>query len=401
MLFSGIFNMGRLQAIPLLLASITSFAQVQYEPGYFIDESDKRVQCLIRNEGWFRNPDKFSYKLTDEGEKQEASLASTKEFGVANLRYFRHTLEVDTSSQNLQRLSINSGPEWDTRTVFLQRMVEGPAKLYRYRTRDLQLFFYSVDSSRIEQLVYKRYSISVTALMENLLFRSQARGAVACDDNARNNASRLKYQVDDLSKYFEEYNKCKGFVRPEKETLWKSKFHITIAPGFDAAYANQVSDAGKYDTTPQSDPGYRLGVMLEFGLPFHRNKWALIVEPTFQRSLKSGGKEFHSSVELPLGIRHSFFLGSDMALFLDFMMVADFFPTYRCTNIYEPIFASVGHGGYSVDRVAGCAAGGAGLRWKSFSFETRYYFNRRVTSENQWHLVDYTKTSFIVGYKIH
>jgi hypothetical protein len=366
--------------------------------GYFIDNENNRVECLIRNEGWFKNPSKFSYKLSEAGEKLEAQISTTREFGVGVFRYFRETVELDTSSQVLQRLSVNSAPEWATKTIFLQLLVDGPARLFRYRTRDLQLFFYSVNSTPVEQLVYKRYSVTSIAVAENLLFRSQMRGSVACDDDAKEKVTRLKYQVDDISSFFEEFNHCKGFVQPtgaKSDTHYKSKMRLTITPGYDIATISMVSDGGQYDSSPQDDPGYRLGAMLEFTLPFNRNKWALLVEPTFQHSL-SGGETLHSSIELPLGVRHTFFLNEDISVFLNAMMVVDLVLAYKCKSPFD----SFNQGKLNPDEIAGGAAAGVGVRWKFLSFEPRYYFNRRVTAENRWHLVDYSKVSMILGVTI-
>ena len=51
----------------LVLAFITisclqSYSQIIFENGYFIDESNNRIECLIKNIDWKNNPTEFEYK---------------------------------------------------------------------------------------------------------------------------------------------------------------------------------------------------------------------------------------------------------------------------------------------------------------------------------------------------
>lgn len=376
--------------------SCSALAQVQYEQGYFIDNNNNRVECLIKNEGWYRNPTRFQYKLNDSDKRREEQIESIREFGVSEFRFFRESVAIDVSSQNLQRLSIDSAPKWETRTVFLQLLVDGPAKLFRYRTPELQVFFFSVNASPVKQLVYKRYSVGTYAVSENNFFQSQLRGRVACNDMATLNAGRLKYQVDDLSVFFTDYNKCKGFVPPASTkagNLWKSKLHFSITPGYDIATATLIGNDAVENTTPQPDPGYRLGAMVEFELPFNRNKWSFIVEPTFQSSFDFTAETAHRSVELPFGVRHNFYIGQDMALFLNAMVLLDFIVKYQVST------SSTNPGLQGQDKATGGAAAGAGVRWRYLSIEPRYYFTRLVIDENRRRM-DYSKLSIILAVRV-
>jgi hypothetical protein len=61
-------------ALLLLILSYTSRAQIGFEDGYFINDSDEKVQCLIRNRDWKKNPTGFEYKLTTDSEVQTADI---------------------------------------------------------------------------------------------------------------------------------------------------------------------------------------------------------------------------------------------------------------------------------------------------------------------------------------
>lgn len=63
----------------LLIALFTilcaeSYSQIAFEKGYFINESNKRVDCLIKNVDWRSNPKKFEYKLSQNDTVQEATV---------------------------------------------------------------------------------------------------------------------------------------------------------------------------------------------------------------------------------------------------------------------------------------------------------------------------------------
>ena len=40
-------------------------AQISFEKGYYIDNSNQKVDCLIKNVDWKNNPTSFEYKLSD------------------------------------------------------------------------------------------------------------------------------------------------------------------------------------------------------------------------------------------------------------------------------------------------------------------------------------------------
>ena len=54
--------MKSLTVIMLLFLIVTeSFGQIKYEKGYFINNENKKIECLIKNKDWKNNPSEFSY----------------------------------------------------------------------------------------------------------------------------------------------------------------------------------------------------------------------------------------------------------------------------------------------------------------------------------------------------
>ena len=72
--------------------------------------------------------------------------------------------------------------------------------------------------------------------------------------------------------------------------------------------------------------GYQWGIEIEYILPFKNNKWSVIIEPTFNNFSSNAVSTDrvpemvdlnYKTFELPVGIRHYFFLNDKSKLFLN------------------------------------------------------------------------------------
>ncbi len=72
----------------------------------------------------------------------------------------------------------------------------------------------------------------------------------------------------------------------------------------------------------------RLGLELEYILPFNNNRWSILLEPTYQ-SYAGNESEIalkYSSLEIPFGVRRYFFLKKESTLFINAGLVTlDFY----------------------------------------------------------------------------
>ena len=44
------------------------YSQISFENGYFIDNNNQKINCLIKNLDWEKNPTEFKYKLSESSE---------------------------------------------------------------------------------------------------------------------------------------------------------------------------------------------------------------------------------------------------------------------------------------------------------------------------------------------
>ena len=372
----------------LLFAGAVAHAQIRYVPGYFISTSGTRTECLIRNVGWLNNPAEFQYRLADNGAEQTGGLSDVKEFGVAGTRYVNATVKIDTSSQSLKTLGTSKYPEWDERQVFLKVIAEGAADLFEYRARGLERYFYSVEGDPIEQLVYKQYRVNATEVGSNLMYLQQLKTAVSCGNVSDASLRKIRYEKNALDKYFRAYNACRG--ESVASAPPKKRMRFTITPGVDFAEFKVDNDNG-FTKDYTKETSFRLGLMLEYTLSFNRGKWSIIGEPTFQ-NYRSGSSVRYGSIEIPLGLRHYFFVGPRAALFVNGFVVSDlpvkYVVTWSQTLTYKANFPSLSF------------AAGAGVRFGKFSIEGRKYFTRSVLDDADRFFFVYNKASVGLGYTI-
>jgi len=377
----------------LLIACVTAtslLAQNDYKSGYFIDNDGTRTDVSILDMDWARNPEDFTYMIAGRAEPRKGRIVDVREFKVGDNKFERFQVKMDVSSQDINSLSENNEPEWETRTVFLKQIVEGKARLYHYRSAELELFFFSVGNSKVEQLVYRKVSVRPAGFAENNQYKNQLMAQVSCGESIPEE-NMPGYTLSALQEYFERFNGCNGRTVAKKDSSRSSSsnFSIGISAGWDFATYRYKDLAVPSPLGDDSDPGYQVGVAAEFTLPFNNRKWSILAQPTYQASAGSNPDRHHQSVEIPVGVRHYFFLKS-VDLFLDGLAVLDVPIRYEATKFSAPLpDAEVTSG------IAICAAIGGGVRWKQLSLEGRYYLQRSYTD---YYVAQYSKMSVILGY---
>jgi len=391
------------------LFSVT--AQPHFEEGYFIDSSGQKVACFIKNMYWTNTPAQFSYKLTPDGEEHDGNATMVKEFGVEGIYKFEgHLVKIDRSSSKAATLSEEREPKFEEEVLFLRSVVEGKASLYLYQTVNLVRFFYRIDDSPVQPLIYKQYKVA-SRVVDNAEFRQQLSTELQCASLTREDFNRLNYDEKELQELFVKYNQCQNVdYKSFKSNNPTAKIHLSLRPGFNYTslsidnleYANRKEDFDKRIS-------FRMGIEAEFVLPMHRNKWSVFVEPTYQRYKSevpnpegppADAKVDYKSIELPIGIRHYFILNEKSMLFANAAYVLDF--TQDDSKVERYI------SGYYVDlymqlyaRSKGSMAFGAGYKFDNkYSVEIRYQSSRDIFMDYVYWDSELRTLSVILGWTL-
>lgn len=403
----------QLLSLLFFIIGINSYAQITFEEGYFIDNSGQKTNCLIKNVDWKNTPTEIEYKLQENDEAQVKSIEMLDEFGIKDAsKYVRVQVEIDRSSKNINRLSENRNPIFEEENSFLKVLVEGQASLYEYNDGNLLRYFYTFKDSEIKQLIYKKYKTVNGDVSENNRYRQQLWSDFSCDGFNRQKLEHINYSKRDLVRQFTKFNDCAdsdyiNFNAKDKRDF----FHLTIKPRLNISsltFNNSLSDVDPVEFDDET--GFGIGIDLEFILPFNKNKWAVTLEPAYQ-SFKSesssptdnivGGERIsivdYSSIEVPIGLRHYFFINKKSAIYLNVAYVMDFSMsssvefTRKDGSILNTIEVDKGNN----------VAFGAGYQYnKKFSLEFRYQTNRDILGGYEYWSSDYSSMSLILGYRL-
>jgi len=338
--------------------------------------------------------------LTETDTPKTGDINTVKEFGIqGSLKYINANVEIDSSSDNLNKLSREKNPMWAHKQLFLKVLVEGRASLYLYDDGNILRFFYSVSDSSLHQLVHRTYVLANSPVVVNAdiitsnKFRSQLWGSVKCENTSERSVENLSYIQSDLEKYFISYNKCFSdssivySTRKKRDVL-----NLKITPGLN--YSSLEMNSQYNDLTFNNTMGFRVGVEGELILPFNNNKWSIIFEPTYQ-NIKFESNAFtlkYSSIEFPIGFRHSFFLNNHTRIFLNAFFIPGFTVDIQSSMVSSSL--------YELDVKPGDSyAIGGGVYFKNLSAEVRYYTSRDLLSGYVAMTTDYQRVGLIIGYK--
>jgi len=379
--------------------SLNSFAQISFEKGYFIDDDGKKTECFIENVDWKNNPTEFKYKLSENSKPEKATIETVKEFSIINFsKYVRESVKIDRSSNDLNQLSSTRNPVFKDEILFLEVLVEGKSNLYYYEDGNLIRFFYNrIDNQVVEQLIFKNYLKENNYRGENNMFRQQLLNNLKCSYLTSADIETTEYNKEDLTNFFTRYNQCdgsKGINYHEKQK--RDLFNLSLRPGVNfssLSTTNEVNSSRNVDFG--NELGIRFGIEGEFLLPFNKNKWAIIVEVAYQQfdsEVESPTSVVdYQSIEIPLGIRHYFFLNENSKLFINGSYVLD--------NVLD---SKVTYSSTDVE-ITRSTNFGFGLGYKKndrYSLELRYYTSRNVFNDLVFYDSDYNTLSIIFGYSL-
>lgn len=391
----------------ILFISFKSHAQASFQNGYFINNNDEKIVCLIKNEDWKNSPTSITLKYSENEQPVKKTIESVKEFGIKEeIKYKRATVNIDKSSESLGALDNNRNPTFKKEQVFLNVLVEGKASLYSYDGGNYQKFFFKTEDSTIEQLIFKIYLKEKDQIAENDSYKQQIFNNLKCQNISTKEIQNLKYRANKLGNLFIEYNKCANapFSRYSVNNN-KIISKLSLKAGVKTSSLEINPESTIYNMDFGNQLGFRIGLEAELIMPFHNNKWSLLVEPTYQyfTSTKEEGfytsEVYYHSIEVPLGVRHYMFLNKNSSLFINGFFIIDYnlgseYTSKRPTSTLDK---STG-----LDMEAGSNLGvGLGYNYnKKYSAELRYHTDRNLKIlYSNWYS-SYSSLSLILGYSL-
>jgi len=393
------------------ILSLNSYSQITFEKGYYIDNNNQKIKCLIMNADWKNNPTKFKYKLSENGETKIATIKSVKEFSIDNIsKYIRSTVNIDRSSASALHLSNQKRPIFKQEDLLLKALIEGKANLYEYVDGFLIRYFYSKDALNIKQLTYKMYKPK-DSIRENNGFRQQLWTNLNCSTFKISKVKNMDYEKNDLMKYFTEYNKCHNNLTYVERKEKRDLFNLTIRPRLNYSSLDiQNSRSNLRSTDFGNKITFNVGLEAEYILPFNKNKWSIAIEATYQKyksdktintSDVSGGKLIkkvdYNSIEFPVSLRYYFFLNNESKIFINASYIFDLSPksSIEFLRADNSITSS-----FNIRRINNFAFGIGYKLNDRFVLEMRYQTNKGVISHYLSWTSNFKYSSLIFGYSL-
>nr|WP_298925251.1 hypothetical protein [uncultured Allomuricauda sp.] len=324
-----------------LVLSISASAQRDFEPGYFIDDNDNKLECLIQNEKWLFSPEEVFYKLNENSEVKSFTVKNCKEFKIGDEGVFmRVSADFPITQSKLKKKELNSDPELIQKTTFVQNVVKGKASLFWFIDNNGIVYLYSKDGGPIKPLLYKKYILEDLKIKENNIFRTQLIKDFECGNQPI--IQKTEYRRKSMIKYFEYLNQCSGdtnYVVFERTAKQKANFVI----GFKVWAGLEQN---QYDTRiPNPDRTFEFESVIspKFGAEFEAffpyfgyKKVSLFLSGQFSKTDNSfsfpetevGAVAYnadYSIFELQVGSRYYLDFGEKSSFFIEAALVPDFF----------------------------------------------------------------------------
>ena len=399
----------------LLIYITCTYSQITFEKGYFISNSGQRTECFIKNLDWQDNPSEFNYKVSPESsDALTATIADIAEFGVTNFsKYIRRKVNIESSFDDITRLTNKKNPVFHQETLFLEVLTEGNASLYSY-TQDTQTkFFFETKDVPLEQLVRIKYyndDDKKDYLLNNSyrqqLFTHLKSGAVSQKD-----FENLDYDKNALIKVFNKYNNQKSSLNFDDKKSRKS-FAVKITPEVNFSQIEIKDNYHSYPSTFKDKKAiYKFGFELEYFLPFQKNTWSLFINPAYENF--NSDKTYHnvkvaenfgtsiysdvrlktqySYIEVPIAIRHYFFLNKNFKIFVNTGIALTIMSKSK-VNYNDQIQLD--------SKTAYYVPIGMGYVYKRYSMELRYNLQRDILKDFFYWSGKYRSLGIVFGYKV-
>jgi hypothetical protein len=384
--------------------SIQSYSQIDFENGYIISNDNTKTSCLIKNMGWQKNPTKIKYKLNENSSYQFATINEIKEFSVGGkYKYVRFNTKIDKSSNNVDSMTAERNPVFNDEILFLKVLVEGEVNLYEYEESNLVKYFISSgDHSNVTQLVYIEYLID-NAFAKNNTFRQQLSVALKSDVLKTKDFEYLKYEKKSLVAIVEKYDNTKG-IKSTNFEIKQNQQSVNMKVFAGVNFTSLSLSNPEFTTTNinfDNEAVFVTGLEAEFILPFNQKKWSLIVDPNFQSYSSTTHttdnktiKADYKFIELPFGVRYSFFIKKNSQIFINTGCTLTF--DFDSTVSYQGSYSKIA---LDISTLPNLFAG-IGFRKNKLGLELRYNTSRELLSDYQYWSSKYSSIGILASYKI-
>lgn len=261
----------------IVTGSLSVVAQNTFEAGSYTDNQGQVHQGLIKNMYWTENPKNIVFKKGADQVATEVALTDINAFQIPNYyRYERHVVAVDQSLNQINSLSNQRAPIFESEDVLLKIIADGEATLYKYSDNGLLRFFYkqkTKDSDTLNPLVYKQYQPATGGIRTNNRFQQQL-SRLSCTNGKFLQATKVNYREKSLVNFFNAYNECNNnSIEVTNQTSQKWIINVKAMAGLVSSSIENKIVFTFTEFPTKITPTF--GGEIEILLPFDNNKWGV------------------------------------------------------------------------------------------------------------------------------
>jgi len=307
--------------------AVNSYAQKEFKEGYIINNQNEKIDCLINYYKKLTSPEEVTIKLNENSEAITYSKNEVKFFEVlGEAKFIRSEVEIDQSAIHGGALTYNKQPDNQKKIIFLNILVEGNQTLYVYETNNLTRYYFKNSKDEIEQLIYKKYQLSQSVVVENQDFKKQLNAILTCNVSFQS-INKAQYHKKDLVNLFKTHNTCSGDLSVSyEENKMPPKYNFYVKAGLQSATMGvsiETTETMTYskDVKISNKLGVKLGAEFEVVLPYNNYSTSLFLEALYQnfeheKEIQMNFDHFadytervkvdYKSIEFLIGGRHNF-----------------------------------------------------------------------------------------------
>ncbi|WP_396589557.1 hypothetical protein [Allomuricauda sp. R78024] len=337
-----------------LVISISASSQGDFEPGYFIDDNDNKLECLIQNEKWFFSPEEVFYKLNENSEVKSFTIEQCTAFGIGKEISFRAiNTEIPITQSKINNKDDVPEPRLVKKRQFARVLLQGKVPLYQIVNGEETVFLTKNSDGQIESLLYKEY-LDNSLIKKNNLFKRQLLKNYNCEKPL--DIQSLKYERKSVLSYFVKLNECLGdFDYKIYDAEPRQKFFSLVRFKILAGLQHTDYEAKSFTQTFDFDNeiSVKVGIEVEaFIGDLKKQKTSIFLNLQYsniQNMLNLPPTEFNettlklslNALETSVGLRHYFNITDKNSIFLDAGFLVNFYldATLDQESIFNGIIA--------------------------------------------------------------
>ena len=378
----------------------TAFGQVNFKKGKIITASGDTINGMIEDQNRLRSPFRISFKADN---LEKASYFKPSEIKAAILDsgdyYVSSVIEIDMDYVKSIKLkeSYSNDNVKIVDTVFLRVIIQGKLSLYLFTDDNFKDHFYSTTKTNSYlELIYKRLPVDrngIVYLKEVSLYKSQLTSLMSDCPDALNKISRTEYNEKALFVLFRIFNNCLpgNFISYESRSI-PSKSSIYLFTGLDITKLYFIGSGTYYIENGNFSNSFRPALGIGINIPAIRGqkKYSALLELAWKQYDTRLNYFFFEYYEYNIHLQMNYLklntafkyshpgkiapyinFGPSMALLLHSINTRHVFN--HTPNLLPNYSREQDKKAYDNPRKLSFGLfGGIGIKYKKFSFETRY-----------------------------